>query len=231
MKRIILLAASLLAATGVAQAAEVSPLTDGYAVAARLSLAQGIGAEVHKTLIQDTLNARLGVFGGSWSTSHSSSGIDYDAKLKLFNTELLADYYPMAGAFRLSGGLVYNGNKLDLDGKPTNGSFTINGHTYNASQVGQLNGRIDFNKVSPYFGIGWGNPTASGKGLSFVADIGVLVNTSPKAHLSATCGALSQGDCAQLQSDVAAQQQKLDDDAHKLKVWPAVSLGVAYRFN
>ncbi|MCW3481470.1 hypothetical protein OL229_18185 [Neisseriaceae bacterium JH1-16] len=230
MKKKVLLAASLLAAMGVAQAADVSPFDDGYAVAGRLSLVQGGGLELHKTVIQDTLNARLGVFGASWSTDRSNSGVDYNAKLKLFNTALLADYYPLGGAFRLSGGLVYNGNKLDLDGKPSNGSFTLNGHSYNASDIGPVQGRVDFNKVSPYLGIGWGNPTASGKGLSFVADIGVLVNTSPKAHLSASCGSLSAGDCAQLQSDVAAQQQQLNDDVGKLKVWPAVSLGVAYRF-
>jgi len=50
---------------------------------------------------------------------------------------------------------------------------------------------------------------------------------SPKATLSGTGTALST---AQAQADIAAQQQKINDDASKLIGLPVVKIGLGYVF-
>jgi hypothetical protein len=50
---------------------------------------------------------------------------------------------------------------------------------------------------------------------------------SPKATLSGTGTALST---AQAQADIAAQQQKINDDASKLIGLPVIKIGVGYVF-
>lgn len=182
--------------------------------------------------VTPSLNGRLGFDTYSYSHSQSNSGIDYDAKLKLNTVHALADWHPFEGSFRLTGGLMFNNNKLSLSGKPTGGTYTINGNVYNATDVTDLSASIDFKHVSPYFGIGFGNPVANDKAWGFSADIGVLYQGSPRPSLSATCGPAIAGTatCTQLQSDTAAQQSKLANDLSNYKWYPVISLGAYYHF-
>jgi hypothetical protein len=154
--------------------------------------------------------------------------IDYDMKLKLQTASLLGDWFPFANNFRISLGAMFNGNKLTLNGKPSGGSYTINGTTYPASQVGSFDAAVDFNKAAPYFGIGYGRPINSG--LSLIFDLGVMSQGSPKSKIDVTCGSATAGQCASLKSDAAAEQSKLDDSLHSFKYYPVISLGLAYTF-
>ncbi|MBI3527929.1 MAG: hypothetical protein HY067_08160 [Betaproteobacteria bacterium] len=178
----------------------------------------------------EKLGFRVSVNGLNYNTSETHESVDYDAKLKLESGQLLLDWFPFSNNFRLSAGAMYNGNKFTLDGKPSaGGTFTINGTTYSSSNVGSLNGKFDFRKAAPYVGLGYGRPI--GKGLSLAADLGVLFQGSPRSTLSATCGAATPaGLCSQIQGDVAAEQDKLDDDMHKYRYYPVVSIGLAYVF-
>jgi hypothetical protein len=58
------------------------------------------------------------------------------------------------------------------------------------------------------------------------AALGLAIG-SPKATLSGTGTALST---AQAQADIAAQQQKINDDASKLIGLPVVKIGLGYVF-
>ncbi|HJW54208.1 MAG TPA: hypothetical protein VJ577_02955 [Burkholderiaceae bacterium] len=65
----------------------------------------------------------------------------YDCKLKLQSFDALLHWFPGDNQFRLSGGIVYNGNKIDAVGKPNaSGSYTINGNTYSAANADVLFG-------------------------------------------------------------------------------------------
>ena len=178
----------------------------------------------------ETLGFRVAANGFTYKTSDTYESVDYDAKLKLATGQLLFDWFPFSSNFRLSAGAVYNGNKLTLDGKPSpGGTFTINGVTYSSSNVGSLNGKVDFRKAAPYIGLGYGRPV--GKGLSLIADLGVLFQGSARSTLTVTCGAGTPAlTCAQIQRDVAAEQAKLDDDMHKYQLYPVLSIGLAYTF-
>jgi len=141
----------------------------------------------------------------------------------------LLDWSPL-GPFRITAGIVGANNKLNVTGVPTDGTVTINGATYQASDVGNLSGTVKpANRVAPYLGFGYGN--VAGAGVNFYFDIGVMFQGSPKSTLTANCGpTLNAGQCAQLQTNVAAEQQMLDDKLSKYKYYPVASIGISIGF-
>src|SRR5712692_709358 len=185
----------------------------------------GAGVELSHAFGQRT-GVRLNADGFNFSRTATQDNIQYDMKLKLLTASLLGDWYPFASNFRISAGAMFNRNKFTLKGQPTGGSYTINGRTYTAAEVGSLDATVDFNKGAPYFGIGYGRPINSG--LSLILDLGVMFQGSPHSNITATCG--TGPNCAQLQSDAAAEQSRLDDSLHNFKYYPVVSLGLAYTF-
>ncbi len=195
----------------------------------------GGGVELSYALSQRAavrLNADgcLNADGYNRTQSKTHDNIDYDMKLKLQTGSLLGDWFPFANNFRISAGAMLNRNKFSMKGQPTGGTYTINGTTYPASDVGSFDAQVDFNRAAPYFGIGYGRPINSG--LSLIFDLGVMSQGSPKSQINVTCGAAIQGTatCTNLQNDAAAEQSKLDDSLHSFKYYPVISLGLAYTF-
>ena len=190
----------------------------------------GGGVELSYALSQRAA-VRLNADGYNRTQSKTHDNIDYDMKLKLQTGSLLGDWFPFANNFRISAGAMLNRNKFSMKGLPTGGTFTINGTTYPASDVGSFDAQVDFNKAAPYFGIGYGRPINSG--LSLIFDLGVMSQGSPKSKINVTCGPTApQGSttCTNLQNDAAAEQSKLDDSLHSFKYYPVISLGLAYTF-
>jgi hypothetical protein len=179
--------------------------------------------------VQPKLNVRLGTNYLNYSHDDSSGDLDYDAKLKLQTFDALLDYFPTDSAFRVTAGVAHNGSKVDVKAKPSAASYTLNGTVYNAASAGAIDGRIDFRKMAPYLGIGWGN-TAKDQGWGFSADLGVLFQGSPRTSLTntgCTAGALI---CNQLANDVAAENLSLADDVSGLKAYPVLRVGMHYKF-
>ena len=175
------------------------------------------------------LDLRLGYAGFEYKRSFSEDGVDYDGKLKVSGIRALADVRLGLG-FRLSGGLVFQDNKVDLTGKPSNNTYNINGTTYQASDVASLSGHAKFGSgVAPYLGIGYGN--VSGTGIGFYADLGAMYQGKAKTSVSVTCGAaLTAPQCAQLRSDVAAEQAQVEHSMNRYKWYPVANIGVTIGF-
>ena len=186
----------------------------------------GGGVELSHAFGQRT-GVRLNADGFNFSRTATHDNIQYDMKLKLQTASLLGDWYPFAGNFRMSAGAMLNRNKFTLKGQPTGGSYTINGVTYNAADVGSFDALVDFNKAAPYVGIGYGRPINSGLSLTF--DLGVMFQGTPKSQINVTCTGTTPN-CSTLQSDAAAEQGRLDDSLHNFKLYPVISLGLAYTF-
>ena len=189
----------------------------------------GVGADIGWNLAP-TLSARIGY---SWLDNYTvdvdTTDVNYSGKLKISSVSGLLDWSPL-GPFRITAGIVGANNKVDVTGVPTGGTFTINGITYAASDVGSLTGTVKpGKKTAPYLGIGYGN--VAGAGVNFYFDIGVIFQGSPKSTLTATCGpAVPAGQCAQLQNDVAAEQQSLNDKMSKYKYFPVANIGITIGF-
>ena len=190
----------------------------------------GAGLDVSKG-ISESLGLRLQANAFSYEDDFTESDVDYSADLKLESAGLLLDWHPLSGAFRVSLGAYWNGNKASAVGRPTGGTYVINGQPYTSAEIGSLNGQIDFESVAPYFGIGFASAPKAGRGMTFSFDLGVLYQGEPNVGLTAVCGpAVLPPQCAQLQSDVAAEQASLQEDLSDYKFHPVVSFGIGYRF-
>ncbi|MFT3931775.1 MAG: hypothetical protein QM709_15915 [Spongiibacteraceae bacterium] len=196
-----------------------------YAKAGTFGFGGGIGYGV-----TENLTARLGYTAFNYDTDVDTDDVNYDAEAKIGGGELMLDWHPFSGSFRLTAGMIANRNKIDVEAK-ANQSVTINGTTYTSSQLGTLDGTVDFKSTAPYLGIGWGNVAGKNGNFHFVADIGVVFQGSPDVKLNGTCGAsLSAPQCSQLQSNVQAEEDDLNDEVSDYKHWPVISFGLGYRF-
>lgn len=189
----------------------------------------GLGADVAFDVLP-TISARFGYSFARYNTDIEDTDVRYDADLTLSNFNAFIDWSPLPGPFRITAGLIPNGNRIEVNGRPTGGTYTVNGQTYTATQIGTLNGEIKpGNTVAPYVGIGWG--TVAGAGVNIYADLGVMYMGSPKASLSATCGAsLSAPDCQTLRNNVEAERQELEHELRKARWYPVLNIGVTIGF-
>lgn len=203
----------------------------------------GVGIEAATPITYRT-NVRFGFNAFGYSRGFSNDGVGYNADLTFRSFETHFDWFPFAGRFHLSPGLmVYNGNQIKATaGVPIGQQFTLGGTTYTSDSVNPITGtgKIGFNKVAPSFLLGWGNllPRASNKHFSIPLEFGVLFQGSPKATLAlsgSACDANGLG-CHDISTDttfqnnVIAQQNKLNSDMSFFKFYPVISLGFGYKF-
>lgn len=191
----------------------------------------GVGA--HATFpISPSVNARIGLGYLGYSYKGSTRDMQYDLDLKANTYDALIDWYPEKGSsFRITGGVAYNGNRIDVHARPdVAGSYSIQGNVYNAASVGSVTGKVDFNKFAPYLGIGWGRNLKDEKGWSFSTDIGVLFQGSPKTSLTANGCSASAAVCNQFANDVARENEALSREVRKFRVYPVLRVGVSYKF-
>lgn len=195
-------------------------MAQDYAVSVKAST-YGINFEAVRSF-GESINTRLGFAFFSYTMDGGGGDEDftYSGKLKLSSVSVLADWFPFeSGTFRLTGGAFVNLNKADLILTPTE-TYTMGGTTYTPEDLGTLTANIEFNKVSPYFGIGFGNPTGGEPGLDFIFDIGAIYHGAPKASMHA------EG----LLAPTAGQASKLENNLSWFRFYPVVSLGLSYKF-
>ncbi len=185
----------------------------------------GAGLDIGWAL-SESFDARLSFNGYSTDDTFTESDIEYSADIDLATAGVLLDWHPFHGHFRLSAGAYANGNELTAVGRATGGTFVVNGVTYNAADIGSLNANIEFDKISPYVGFGIGRMSKSG--FKFTADIGVLYQ-KPDAVLSAVCTGPALT-CAQLQSDLAAEQAQLNNELDDYRFYPVIAIGIGWVF-
>ncbi len=198
----------------------------GLGVTARVGTL-GLGVDVAKSF-SPQFSGRLGFNFGSVNSSRTESGVSYDAKLNLSSVQLLGDYHPFGGGFRITGGLLSQSNKFAVTGKPdANGTYTIDNTTYNANQVGSLTGEYQYgNSIAPYLGIGFGQP--ANEGFGFNADLGVMFTGSPKVSLSASNPTFNNDSTTRAGLD--RQERQTENDLKGFNVYPVLSVGVSYGF-
>lgn len=194
-----------------------------YAVSVKASTV-GFHLEAHRSF-GSSLNLHLGGSFFSYKyNSPESTKEDYvmNADLKLNVFSLLLDYIPFeSSSFRLSAGAALNNNKPDVVAVPTVNKV-IGGDVYNKDNLGNMGVNLSFNKINPYIGLGFGNPTSGEPGLGFIFDIGAYYQGKPKVALSAD-GLLSPS--------ASPEQEAIVENNLKWFQWfPVVSVGLSYKF-
>jgi len=151
-------------------------------------------------------------FSGSVGDFGTTSTLTVD--LNLNSVPVLADWYPSDGGFRVSGGAVFNNNKITIAGT---------GATVGAATNVTVNAEIKMSdSISPYIGIGYSTRPKDAKGLGFIFDLGAMIQ-SPKVTMTATGAGVTQ-------ADIDAQIIKVQDAINNLKTMPVLGIGISYSF-
>lgn len=170
--------------------------------------------------------ADLRVSTGTLAFEHrgTADNLDYTGSVRLRNVAALVDFRPTRTPFRLTAGVLFGNDRIDVTGTGSgNGTYTINGNTYAANQVGTVTGSAKLGSSAPYVGFGVGAPRR--RGAYFTADAGVVfrsVSTTLDASGPATQTPQFQADLAQARRDFASS-------VSVLKTYPVLSLGLATR--
>jgi hypothetical protein len=185
----------------------------------------GLGGDLVVNLFRD-VNFRAGIGVFSFDYDSTINGLDYQFNLDLRTFPLTIDWYPFHGAFHVSGGVIVNDTDLDYRAKSST-TVEVGDQTYTAAEAGTLLGSVDFKRVAPYAGIGWGNPFGQDNRWGLMLDLGVAFTGSPDVTLRAT-GSLASDPT--FQSELRKEQQDIQDKVDDYKFYPVVSLSLYYRF-
>ncbi len=231
-------------------AAEPTPATSksGTAPFSRLGIGVkvstlGAGIEAATPLARK-FNLRGGFNMIRYSHTITDSGIQYDGQLRFQSAEAHLDWFPFWG-FHVSPGLLfYNGNQVTATAMvPGAQNFSVGGTTYESDPAVPVTGtaKLDFVKVSPSIMLGVGNLIPrSGRHYSFLFEVGGAYQGSARVGLNLAgnvcdpvtglnCRAISSD--STVQSNIQAQQTKIQHDVNPYRFYPVISIGVGFNFN
>jgi hypothetical protein len=87
-----------------------------------------------------------------------------------------------------------------------------------------LTGKLKFERVAPYFGLGFNNPIKTKGRLGFFIDLGIMYHGTPKLSLATT------NSFAELQQNLDQQVQETNDDIKDFKFFPVIQMGLSFKF-
>ncbi len=194
-----------------------------YAVSGRISTL-GLGVELSRT-IASTGAVRLGLNGADYSFDDTTSGVDYDVELDWSSVSLMFDWHPRSQGFRLSAGVLSNANQVLALGKGSS-TYDIGGQTFNASDVGTLAAKVEFNEFAPMLSLGWDNAFSDNRvGVSM--GVGLVFQGTPEVALTAS-GVLATDPL--FQQELARELADFEADVEDFELYPVASLGLSLRF-
>ena len=177
--------------------------TNGLGIGYAASVAPNWAARGQFNSFKQSFSGDIGDFG---------SGSSLTVDINFSSVPLLADWYPGDGGFRVSGGVVFNNNKITMAG---------NGNVNNKPAT--INAEIKMSdSISPYVGIGYATRPKDAKGFGFNYDLGVMFQ-NPKVSMTATGAGVTQ-------ADIDAQVAKVQDAMNNLKTMPVLGIGISYSF-
>lgn len=172
--------------------------------------------------LRDNMRLRGAVMGGlNYSGTETDDGATYDVDANLSAFAVMADYYPTNSGWRVSGGLLVNGSKMDstITGSAAD-PIEIDGEFFD---TGSMDVDADFvNTLSPIATTGYdyrfkNNWTLSGEiGAIYTGGIDLRA-TSATAEI-------------QTAIDASNDYQSARDDASDLTFLPYLSITVGYSF-
>lgn len=191
----------------------------------------GVGGDIHRVIFPDRLNLRVGFSFFQRAQNFTNSGIRYTGTFRVGAIPVSLDAYPFKNWFRVQAGMLVNLNRLTGTGQfrtdvvsSGGGLITIGAHSYTPDSIGSLQGTVNVDRVSPFFGLGIGNPIKKGKRWGIFFDIGAIYHGTPTLNLQTT-----RSYPASLPADLDAQEQLFaQSKAHRYIFYPIVQLGVSF---
>jgi hypothetical protein len=190
----------------------------------------GLGGEAAVSLSRH-LALRTGFNYFSLRRDEDIEGITYDLRPRLQTVPLLLDLHPSGGAFRLSTGVIINGNRAAGNGVVGQGVF-IGDNEYTSADVQSLTGKVAFRRVAPYAGFGFNGALMGHGPVGFGFDFGVMFHGHPRASLQAAT-TLAGAARDQFERDRLLEQQelqgKIDDLPGVIDLYPVLEFGLSFR--
>jgi hypothetical protein len=211
-------------------------------IAARASTL-GFGADVAVPVTRRS-NARVGFNLFNYSRTFTKDQVSYAGQLTLRSVQTSYDLFPFGGNFHLSPGvLIYNGNKVNANASvPVSQTFSLGGVQYTATGTVSGTANLAMNKVAPTFMLGWGNLVPrSHRHVTFSVEGGFAYQGSPDVKLNLTGGNVCLNGataCANpisvatntVQTNIAAEEKKLNNSISAFQFYPVVAIGFGYKF-
>ncbi len=198
-----------------------------------------LGFGIDATLgLEKQINLRLNINKGKVDLDEADRSYISDGGVDLFSAGVLADYHPYDNGFRVSAGVYYNGNNLDVTDSIPQDNVQIGNKVYDLTKNTKTHVEITPNSVAPYVGVGWGNAISNGSSWNFSFDVGVLYQGKPKATvtMSGTAKDHNSGEIINLETNnifkdnLAKEQSSFKSDVEDLQFYPVISFGISYKF-
>ena len=176
------------------------------------------------------LDVRVGYNTFEYDDSGTEAGVAYDGTFALDTIYATGNFRFPLSPFRVTAGVVSNGNEFTLASKDTGGlSFDIGNDTFSAADVGTLQSVTSFTSTAPYVGVGYDFEIFGKVGLNL--DFGVLWQGEPSVTLEATgFDTAPQAVQDALIVELETERLELEDEMKTFKAWPVISLGFVYNF-
>ncbi len=200
----------------------------------------GIGGEVGIGLSQRS-NVRFGFNVFSYGHTFDKDGATYKGTLDLRSAQATYDIFPVRWFHVSPGVLLYNGNKVSAKvSVPGGQTFTLSNTTYLSDAADPVSGtgKLTVYKAAPMVLFGSGNLVPRNGHFSASFEIGVVYQGPPRVALNLG-GSACDSSCLfcrsissdpTIQSNIAAEQSKLNKSASPYKFYPVVSFGFGYKF-
>ena len=201
----------------------------------------GAGIEL-ATPVTHRSNLRFGFDAFTYSRSLDKDNLHYDAQLGFRTLEAHYDFFPWAGGFYLSPGLVaYLTSPITADASvPAGQRFTLGGASFVSDPANPVKGtgKLDFNRAGPSFTVGWGNLLPrSAKRFTVPVEVGIVYQGAPKAtlNLGGNVCDFALLNCPSVAtptvfSHVRSEERKIENDTNFFQVYPIISVGLAWKF-
>ena len=201
----------------------------------------GIGGEAALPLARNA-NVRGGFNEFNYSHSFDKDGVTYKGTLNLRSLQATYDFFPM-GEFHISPGVVlYNGNNLAANASVPGGqSFTLSNTTYVSDGADPVagTGKLTTYKTAPLLLFGFGNLVPrSSRHFTATFEVGAAYQGPPRIKLDLTGSACdstglncrSVASDPTIQSNIQAEQSKLEKKASPFRFYPVISFGLGFKF-
>ena len=198
---------------------------------AQLSISGSIGTTGGTVEAKVKVTPIIAIRGGynyfQYEADDTYDDIAYRGDLDLSTAGAFVDVHPFGNAFMLTGGAYLGEKTLNLFAAPTT-NVEIGNQTFTPAQVGTLNMQGDLEDTAPFVGLGWDSSFDTARGFSFRFIAGAMLTGSPQIDLTSTGGTLSND--ANFQTQLANEEQNLQDDIDDYEIYPVVQVGVNWTF-
>ena len=201
----------------------------------------GIGGDVAIAVSHRT-NVRFGFNAFSYGHTFDKDGVTYGGTLDLRSAQATYDIFLLKGLHVSPGVLFYNGNQVTANASVPGGqTFTLSNTSYISDAANPVTGtgKLSLYKAAPMMLFGIGNLVPrNSHHFSTSIEIGAAYQGPPRVTLNLGgsacdstglfCRTISSDPT--IQSNIAAEQAKLNKSASPYKFYPVLSFGVGYKF-